>query len=83
MEQTSPITVLIVDDIRETHENLKKLLYFEKDIKVIGVATSGTQAIEMAKKLTPDVILMDINMPGMLMSIKMTSGVSFLAISIA
>ena len=64
MIKTDAITVLIVDDIPETHENLKKLLYFEKDIKVVGAATSGAQAIELAKRLNPDVILMDINMPG-------------------
>lgn len=65
MVKTDGITVLIVDDIPETHENLKKLLYFERDIKVVGEALSGGQAIEMAKRLSPDVILMDINMPGM------------------
>ncbi|MBI2953933.1 MAG: response regulator [Chloroflexi bacterium] len=65
MPKPDSITVLIVDDISETHENLKKLLYFEKDIKVIGTALSGQQAIETAARLAPDVILMDINMPGM------------------
>lgn len=64
-DQGSFITVLIVDDVRETHENLKKLLYFEKDIRVVGVASDGNQAIELSKRLLPDVILMDINMPGM------------------
>ena len=58
------IRVLVVDDIPETRENLKKLLYFEDDIEVIGAADSGEQGIEMAKQLKPDVVLMDINMPG-------------------
>ncbi len=57
------IRLLIVDDIPETRENLKKLLFFENDIEVVGTAGSGTEAIELAHKLQPDVILMDINMP--------------------
>ncbi|MDQ7031012.1 MAG: response regulator [Ardenticatenia bacterium] len=59
------IRLLIVDDIPETRENLKKLLFFENDIEVIGTAGSGAEAIELAHKLQPDVILMDINMPDM------------------
>jgi pilus assembly protein CpaE len=59
------IRVLIVDDIPETRENLRKLLYFEKDIEVVGVGVNGEQAVALAKELQPHVILMDINMPGM------------------
>lgn len=58
------IELLIVDDIPETRENLKKLLYFENDVEVIGAAKSGEEAIEMVQELYPDVVLMDINMPG-------------------
>lgn len=58
------IRVLIVDDIPETRENLKKLLLFELDIEVVGVAVDGQEGIDMAKELQPHVILMDINMPG-------------------
>jgi len=59
------IKVLIVDDIPETRENLKKLLFFEQDIDVVGTASSGREAIELAAELKPHVILMDINMPDM------------------
>ncbi len=59
------IRVVVVDDILETREHLAKLLSFETDIEVAGVAGSGQEAIEIATKLTPDVVLMDINMPGM------------------
>jgi pilus assembly protein CpaE len=59
------IQVLIVDDIPETRENLRKLLYFENDIDVIGAAMSGEEGIQMAKDLQPHIVLMDINMPGM------------------
>lgn len=58
------IRVLIVDDLPETRENVRKLLQFEPDIQVIGQAGTGEQAIEMAKEHQPDIILMDINMPG-------------------
>jgi pilus assembly protein CpaE len=59
------IRVVIVDDIPETREHLTKLLGFEADIEVVGAAASGQEALEMASRLIPDVVLMDINMPGM------------------
>ncbi len=62
---TEKIKVLIVDDIPETRENLRKLLFFESDIEVVGAATNGQEGVDMAKELQPDVVLMDINMPGM------------------
>ena len=58
------IRVLIVDDLPETRENVRKLLQFELDMEVVGQAGNGSQAIEAARQHTPDVILMDINMPG-------------------
>lgn len=58
------IRVLIVDDMAETRENLRKLLYFEADIEIVEAATSGEEAIQMAVELQPDVVLMDIIMPG-------------------
>jgi pilus assembly protein CpaE len=59
------IKVLIVDDIPETRDHLSKLLGFEGDVEVVGAASGGPEAIELATKLRPDVVLMDINMPGM------------------
>ena len=59
------IRVLIVDDIPETREHLSKLLGFEPDIEVVGTAPGGSEAIQQATALKPDVVLMDINMPGM------------------
>ena len=59
------IRVLIVDDIPETREHLSKLLGFEADIEVVGAAGSGQEALDLARTLKPDVVLMDINMPGM------------------
>jgi pilus assembly protein CpaE len=59
------VKVIIVDDVAETRENIRKLLQFEKDLEVIGAANSGRQAVELARSLKPDVVLMDINMPDM------------------
>jgi pilus assembly protein CpaE len=59
------IRVLIVDDIPETRDHLTKLLGFESDIEVVGSAASGKEALDLAFKLSPDVVLMDINMPDM------------------
>jgi len=57
------IRVLIVDDIAETRDNLRRLLQFDHDLEVIGAALSGKEALEMTMRLKPDVIIMDINMP--------------------
>jgi pilus assembly protein CpaE len=59
------IKVLIVDDIPETRDHLTKLLSFEEGIDVAGGAGSGEEAIQMAMDMRPDVVVMDINMPGM------------------
>lgn len=59
------IRVLIVDDIAETRENLRKLLSFDIGIEVVGAASSGQEGIELAQEFQPHVVLMDINMPGM------------------
>jgi pilus assembly protein CpaE len=59
------IKVLIVDDIPETRDHLSRLLGMEREIDVAGTASSGEEAIQLAMDLRPDVIVMDINMPGM------------------
>lgn len=57
------IRVLIVDDIAETRENVRKLLQFESDIEVVGTARTGREGIQLSVEVNPDVVLMDINMP--------------------
>lgn len=65
MVDTEKIRVVIVDDIAETRENIRKLLQFEPDVEVVGVARTGREAIDISKDVKPDVLLMDINMPDM------------------
>ena len=65
MPSGDKIRVMIVDDVSETRENVRKLLQFESDVDVVGVARTGKEAIQIAQELNPDVVLMDINMPDM------------------
>ena len=60
-----PIKVVIVDDIAETRDHLSKLLGFENDIVVAGSVGSGEDALALASDTAVDVLLLDINMPGM------------------
>ena len=57
------ITVLLSDDHMIVREGFRKMLELEKDIEVVGEAQDGRQAIVMAKKFRPQVVLMDIAMP--------------------
>jgi pilus assembly protein CpaE len=47
------IRVLIVDDIAETRENIRKLLQFESDVEVVGAARSGKEGIQLAQSWIP------------------------------
>ena len=57
------ITVLLADDHSVVREGLHALLQAESDIKVVGQAETGVEAVEMACRLLPDVVVMDIAMP--------------------
>jgi pilus assembly protein CpaE len=59
------IKVLIVDDIPQTRENIRKLLQLEPKVSVVGAAGTGQQGVDLALQHEPDVVLMDINMPDM------------------
>ena len=59
-----PIRVLVADDHRFYREGIRSVLAGVESIEVIGEAADGAAAIEQAEQLQPDVILMDVKMPG-------------------
>ena len=58
------IRVLLADDHPVVREGLRGMLAAEPDIEVVGEAASGPEAVALAERLRPDVILMDLRMPG-------------------
>jgi DNA-binding NarL/FixJ family response regulator len=62
---TSKIRVLIVDDQSLIRAGIQTLLSRKPDIEVVGSASDGAEALRLAAALDPDVVLMDIRMPGM------------------
>jgi two-component system, chemotaxis family, protein-glutamate methylesterase/glutaminase len=64
MSRIGPIKVLVVEDSAVVRELLTHILGNDPNIQVIGTATSGQEAIEMADRTRPDLITMDVNMPG-------------------
>lgn len=64
-DTSAPITVLITDDHVLVREGTRRLLETERDIRVVGEAGDGATAVTLAEELKPDVVIMDIAMPGM------------------
>ena len=61
---TRPIRVLLVDDHEIVREGVRAVLEDESDIEVVGEAGDGTQAVDRVRSLAPDVVLLDLVMPG-------------------
>ncbi len=59
------ITILLADDHTIMREGLRKMLEMEADLEVVGEAKEGREVVALAKKLNPEVVLMDIAMPGL------------------
>ena len=59
------INVLLVDDQMILAEGIKSVLHSSDEIRVCGIALDGEEALEMCKRFSPDVVLMDIRMPNM------------------
>jgi len=59
------LKVLIVEDHLIVREGLRALINQQADMEIVGEAENGKAAIELARKLKPDVIIMDVSMPGM------------------
>jgi PAS domain S-box-containing protein len=64
-EGEAGLRILLVDDHKIVREGLEAMLIEERDIQVVGQAGNGQEAVEMAHKLEPDVIVMDVAMPVM------------------
>ncbi len=63
-EKTQPLRILLADDHVTVRQGLKLLIDAELDMTVIGEAGDGNEAVQKARELNPDVIVMDISMPG-------------------
>jgi DNA-binding NarL/FixJ family response regulator len=64
-EKTHPLRILLADDHVTVRQGLKLLIDAERDMTVVGEASDGNEAVRKARELNPDVIVMDISMPGM------------------
>ena len=62
---SNDIRILVVDDHTIVRQGLTRLLEEQAEIKVVGEATNGRKAVDLAKELKPDVVIMDIAMPRM------------------
>ena len=65
MQARPPIRVLIVDDNKVFREGLELVLGLREEIEITGAAEDGSEAVELAQQLRPDVVLMDYRLPGM------------------
>jgi DNA-binding NarL/FixJ family response regulator len=59
------ITVMLVDDHPVFRQGLRRVLESEDDVEVVAEVADGAEALQLAKQLAPDVLLLDINLPGM------------------
>lgn len=59
------ITLLLVDDVPAVRRGLKMRLTLEPDLEIVGEAGNGAEAITLTSVLHPDVVVMDVEMPGM------------------
>jgi DNA-binding NarL/FixJ family response regulator len=63
MTASTPVTILLAEDHAIVRQGLCALLNMDSHFKIVGEARNGREAVEMARTLQPDVILMDIAMP--------------------
>jgi NarL family two-component system response regulator YdfI len=61
----APITILIADDHDVVRDGLRLILESEEDFEVVGEAANGAEAVQLCSELNPQVVLMDLRMPGM------------------
>jgi DNA-binding NarL/FixJ family response regulator len=61
----SRLGILIVDDAEEVRRDLRTVLQFASDLVILGEAVNGLEAVSMAEDLRPDIVLMDLRLPGL------------------
>lgn len=64
LKQLSDMNILVVDDHDQTRETITSLIDQQKDLQVVGNAADGQEAVERAGALRPDIVIMDLAMPG-------------------
>jgi two-component system, NarL family, response regulator NreC len=62
-QQARKISLIIADDHQIVREGLSTMLAKEPDMDVVGEAANGREAVRLAQKLSPDIVIMDVNMP--------------------
>src|SRR5512136_827290 len=62
---TMSVKILLVDDHQVLREGLRSMLERQPDMEVVGEAPEGTAALRLVRELKPDLVIMDVNMPGM------------------
>jgi DNA-binding NarL/FixJ family response regulator len=63
--RTTPARVLIADDHELVRDGFRRMLGYEEDLEVVGEARDGREAVELCRRLDPDLVLMDVRMPKM------------------
>lgn len=63
--RTAPARVLIADDHELVRDGFRRMLDYEEDLEVVGEAKDGREAVELCRRLEPDLVLMDVRMPKM------------------
>ena len=63
--RTAPARVLIADDHELVRDGFRRMLDYEEDLEVVGEARDGREAVELCRRLEPDLVLMDVRMPKM------------------
>lgn len=64
-EASARSRILIVDDAEDVRRDLRTVLQLHRDLEVVGEAVNGIEAVSLAEELKPDVVLMDLRLPGL------------------
>jgi DNA-binding NarL/FixJ family response regulator len=59
------VKVIIVDDLDRVRAGLRAVLELEQDLDIVGEAANGLEAVQLAQRLSPDIVVMDLEMPGL------------------